>query len=106
VSFTALLVFTVVCVLLLVKLAVKKPRDSSTDWWAWYNAYLRSAEWKMKRKGVLLRCGGRCERCAKAIATDVHHLPGSYARIPHELPWDLAALCYDCHKAQHPGKRF
>jgi 5-methylcytosine-specific restriction endonuclease McrA len=90
--------------LLAVKLAVKKPRNSSTDWWAWYSAYLRSAEWKMKREGVLLRSQGRCEKCDKRLPIQVHHL--TYERVGNELPEDLAALCFDCHRPIHPGKRF
>jgi 5-methylcytosine-specific restriction endonuclease McrA len=84
----------------------RKRRNSSSDWWRWYNGYLRSPEWKLKRQAVVNRAGGRCERCGNFGRLDVHHLPGSYARIPNELPWDLAALCFECHKAQHPGKRF
>lgn len=79
---------------------------SDSDWWAWYTDYLNSPQWKAKRKAVLLRAGGRCERCHQQKPIQCHHLPGSYQRIPHELPWDLAALCYDCHRAEHPGKRF
>lgn len=79
-------------------------RNSNADWWVWYNAYLRSPEWKRKRLAVLLRSGGKCERCGRFGSLTVHHI--SYRNTPNELPWDLAALCYDCHKAQHPGKKF
>jgi 5-methylcytosine-specific restriction endonuclease McrA len=84
--------------------SVSRPSNSNSDWWRWYNGYLRSPEWKLKRQAVLLRAGGRCESCGNYRPLSVHHL--SYRRTPHELPLDLAALCYECHKAQHPGKRF
>jgi 5-methylcytosine-specific restriction endonuclease McrA len=90
--------------LLLARWAFRKPRNSTSDWWAWYNAYLRSAEWKMKREGVLLRSQGRCEKCDKRLPIQVHHL--TYERVGNELPEDLAALCFDCHRPIHPGKRF
>lgn len=82
----------------------KKSKSSSASWWRRYNAYLRSAEWKMRREGVLLRSGGKCERCAKVAWLSIHHT--TYERVGNELPEDLAALCYDCHKLQHPGKKF
>jgi 5-methylcytosine-specific restriction endonuclease McrA len=82
------------------------PRPKSpTDWWDWYNAYLKSKEWKIKRRGMILRASGRCEICGLRKPLQVHHLAGSYSRIPNERPWDLAALCYDCHKEEHAGNR-
>lgn len=84
-----------------IMLGAPKHGDSSSDWWARYNAYLGSPEWQIKRQGVLLRSGGRCEQCGQRKPIQVHHLPGSYRLIPHERPWDLAALCFDCHKEEH-----
>src|SRR3954469_18543490 len=74
----------------------RKHRNSSDDWWHWYNGYLRSAEWKMRREGILLRSQGRCEKCARRMPIQVHHL--TYERVGNELPEDLAALCFDCHR--------
>jgi hypothetical protein len=94
------------CLVWVCLLPFRSQRNSNSDWWTWYNGYLQSAEWKWKRKGVLLRSGNLCEKCGASGRINIHHLPGSYKRIPHEQPWDLAALCYDCHKGEHPGKRF
>jgi hypothetical protein len=65
-----------------------------------YVAYLKSAEWLVKRAQVLHRAGGRCERCHGAEAVEVHHL--TYERVGDELPGDLIALCAPCHRRAHP----
>lgn len=75
---------------------------AKTDWWAEYNRYLKSPEWQQKRQAVIRRAEGRCELCGMRKPIQVHHL--TYARMRHELPEDLAALCFDCHKRQHSGK--
>jgi 5-methylcytosine-specific restriction endonuclease McrA len=84
--------------------SVSRPSNSNSEWWRWYNGYLRSPEWKLKREGILLRSQGRCEKCAGRKPIQVHHI--TYARVGNELPEDLAALCFDCHRPIHPGKRF
>lgn len=105
-----LLVFATIGLLLAIAVGLspsRNRRNSSDDWWIWYRSYLRSPEWEVKRQSVISRAGGRCEKCGNyGRRIDAHHLPGSYSRIPHELPWDLAALCYECHKGEHRGKRF
>lgn len=67
-----------------------------------YQRYLCSREWAERRKLVLTRSGGKCERCRAADASHVHHL--TYARKYRELPEDLQALCEACHEFIH-GKR-
>jgi 5-methylcytosine-specific restriction endonuclease McrA len=67
-----------------------------------YQRYLCSREWAERRRTVLARCGGVCERCRHAAASHVHHL--TYIRKYRERPEDLQALCEPCHEFTH-GKR-
>ena len=68
-------------------------------------SYYSSQEWKNKRM-MRLRLNqflfdGWCERCGKQRATHVHHR--NYEIINGcEHPFDLEALCEDCHKMLHP----
>jgi len=71
-------------------------------WWAWYDAYLASAEWKARRALVLKRAGGVCEGCGKAPATIAHHT--TYEHVGNELLFELRAVCRDCHDRIHPDK--
>lgn len=66
-----------------------------------YHQYLRSDEWKAKRKKVLQAAGGRCQQCG-AAATEVHH--ENYHEIYSESIANLTALCTDCHRDKHPKK--
>lgn len=68
-----------------------------------YREYLHSPEWKAKRVEVLARARGRCERCRKAPAKDVHHK--TYARLGDEKLSDLAVLCRNCHLDEHQKPR-
>jgi 5-methylcytosine-specific restriction endonuclease McrA len=85
--------------------ARKADADSkSAQWWARYNEYLQSPEWRAKRKAVMDRAGGVCEGCRSARATQVHHL--TYQHAGHvspggELLWELVAVCDDCHDRAH-----
>lgn len=60
-----------------------------------YRSYLASPAWQEKRVAAFKRCGGICEGCKSAPATEIHHV--SYERFKRELPGDLAALCHPCH---------
>ncbi len=63
--------------------------------------YLRSVEWKTKRKASLLRYEYRCGRCkSDGEALDIHHLFG-YDLLPHEPQEALIPLCRKCHQIQH-----
>jgi hypothetical protein len=67
--------------------------------WRWfrrwrYDRYMRSTAWREKRIEALARAGWRCQRCRR-LATEVHHV--TYARLGHEWPDDLEALCDTCH---------
>ncbi len=75
------------------------PRSRGAEWWRWYDGYLHSDEWRAKRRRVLRRAGGICERCGRAKAAHVHHL--TYARVGRERIEDLVGLCWPCHQAQH-----
>ena len=76
----------------------------SSQWWAQYNAYLNSPEWRAKRAAVMNRAGGLCEGCRDARATQVHHL--TYTHAGHsfaggEFLWELVAVCDECHDRIH-----
>lgn len=65
------------------------------DWWPWYRIYLKSPQWRIRRRLVLWLHLGRCSVCG-ARATDVHHI--TYARVGHEdILNDLTAACRKCH---------
>lgn len=64
-----------------------------------YEAYLDTPAWQAKRAKVLKRCGGVCEGCGEAPATQAHHL--TYAHLGDELLFELVGLCRTCHTAAH-----
>lgn len=66
------------------------------EWWRWFQSYLESETWRVKRNAVLKRAGGRCEACAQNRATQVHHL--TYVHVGNEPLFDLRAICDDCHE--------
>lgn len=68
-----------------------------------YRAYLRSDGWKLRRQVALDRAGGFCEDCGAPESFEVHHL--TYKRKGNERPEDLVAVCRQCHKERHSGKR-
>ncbi len=80
--------------------AARQARDAR--WWAWYDAYLRSPQWRAKRERVLARDRGVCQGCLSAVATEVHHT--DYRRVGNELLIDLTSLCDKCHATAHPEK--
>lgn len=60
-----------------------------------YKKYLKSHEWKIKSRTVILNAEKICQRCYKEKATEVHHL--TYDNIYNEDIDDLIALCSKCH---------
>jgi 5-methylcytosine-specific restriction endonuclease McrA len=64
-----------------------------------YQRYLRSPQWKAKRRAVLERDRHLCVHCGNGWRLEVHHL--TYERLYDELLTDLATLCRDCHIAHH-----
>lgn len=69
------------------------------EWRVLYDAYLSNDEWKQKRQKVLRRAGGKCEGCADAAASEVHHT--TYAHVGDEFLFELVALCEPCHRRFH-----
>jgi hypothetical protein len=83
------------------RLAQQAQREQeNADWWARYNAYLKTTEWRLKRQAVLTRANNWCEGCAARQATQVHHL--RYDHMGDELLFELVAVCDECHKRIHP----
>ena len=64
-----------------------------------HRAYLKSPQWKARRKNALGRAGGRCEDCGTERNLHVHHL--TYKRHGNELQRDLRVLCARCHRQRH-----
>ena len=61
-----------------------------------YADYLKSDVWQEKRRQVLERAKGRCERCGVAnVMFEIHHV--RYTPWGEETLEDLLALCAPCH---------
>jgi 5-methylcytosine-specific restriction endonuclease McrA len=67
-----------------------------------YHEYIRSEAWREKRRDVILRACGVCERCGLWPVVNVHHL--TYDRVGNELLEDLLGVCSRCHREFHQGK--
>lgn len=61
-----------------------------------YGAYLASREWALKKAAIEKRSGGKCERCRRAYATEVHHR--TYEHLYAEPLEDLIHICRPCHE--------
>lgn len=64
-----------------------------------YRNYMKSPEWYEKRDLVLKRCGGVCEGCGIAPATEAHHV--TYRHFGNEFLFELLGLCHGCHERIH-----
>jgi hypothetical protein len=73
--------------------------EQNREWWARYDAYLRSPAWRQKADLVKKRAGGMCEGCGTRIATQVHHV--TYEHVCNEFLWELRAICNECHERIH-----
>lgn len=62
-----------------------------------YAEYLKSPEWKEKRKMVMQRDKYICQSCLVEDAREVHHL--TYRHLYNEPLFDLVAVCRDCHQS-------
>lgn len=69
------------------------------QWWAQYNVYLKSEQWRKVRARVLKRAQYRCEGCDECAASQVHHL--TYENMGNEFLWELRAVCNACHDRFH-----
>lgn len=93
--------------------AAEREREEYTrNWWSYYDAYLLTPVWQVKREKVLLRANGWCEGCDERKATQAHHLkypqycrPGSPEWIMQEKLFDLRAVCDGCHRDIHATLR-
>ena len=63
-----------------------------------YIEYLKSEEWREKRKAFMEDRGNECEECGEK-GTQVHHL--SYENVGDEDDDDVMVLCNQCHKEIH-----
>ena len=64
-----------------------------------YIEYLKSDEWKEKRKYIMDMADWTCSKCGNK-ATQLHHI--SYDNLgDEELDTDVIALCKDCHDEIH-----
>ena len=77
--------------------APEKPERDSTN--PEYKTYLRSTQWKVKRKRIILERGAKCEICGWLGQLSLHHL--TYVRLYDELDSDLLVTCDSCHAALH-----
>lgn len=64
-----------------------------------YVEYLKSSDWKERRKELLEESNNICSQCG-GKATLLHHL--NYNNLGYEiLEVDVVALCKECHKEMH-----
>ena len=60
-----------------------------------HTPYLKSNEWKEKRKKVLFRDKFTCQACLINEANEVHHL--TYKHYQQEPLFELISMCNKCH---------
>jgi len=60
-----------------------------------HTPYLKSNEWKEKRKKVLFRDKFTCQACLINEANEVHHL--TYKHYKQEPLFELISMCSKCH---------
>jgi HNH endonuclease len=77
----------------------RRHRGGAGDHSAEYAAYMQSPEWRRRRATILRQHGRRCQECGARGPLDVHHV--TYRDLGNERPWQLAALCPDCHRKAH-----
>jgi hypothetical protein len=64
-----------------------------------YDRYMKSPEWKEKRKQAIAEAGDRCQLCNNDHFLHVHHR--TYERFGCEEISDLTVLCGYCHAKHH-----
>jgi len=79
----------------------KQAAGNNKEWQKIFHEYLKSDIWKEKRKPVLIRANGKCEKCGAIIFDpDVHHI--NYDRVGgNETMDDFIVLCFSCHRETH-----
>jgi len=71
-----------------------------------YEEYLRSPEWRRKRKERLKLDRNTCQKCgttSREYRLEVHHL--TYERLGSERMEDLQTLCVLCHPIETSEQR-
>ena len=68
-----------------------------SNWHKYYDEYLKSAAWNIKRNLVRERDNNQCA-CGDASQV-VHHK--TYLNVGKEPLYDLVSLCNECHKRYH-----
>lgn len=68
-----------------------------------YKAYLKSNQWKEKRRTALEFYGNSCGLCGSKHDLQVHHR--SYKNIYKETMADLMILCETCHYRYHRNEK-
>jgi hypothetical protein len=83
-----------------IKTVMSQYREQHTQrkWDYYFNKYLKSDEWKHKRKLIMDFYNWTCQRCSNK-ATDLHHK--TYENIFQEKFEDLEPLCRRCHNKEH-----
>jgi 5-methylcytosine-specific restriction endonuclease McrA len=72
-----------------------------------YKQYIKSAEWRLKRRELINELGSQYSRCGfskrylRSLGRhlQVHHL--HYDTLGCERPEDVMILCNICHKKEH-----
>lgn len=64
-----------------------------------YQEYLDSDEWHLKRNQILERDNNECVLCGSKEKLNIHHI--TYERLGYENNEDLITLCEDCHREMH-----
>lgn len=67
------------------------PKSNYTD----YETYIRSPEWKEKRKKAFQILGRKCHKCPETKRLHVHHL--TYDNLYNESVSDVEIVCETCH---------
>ena len=71
------------------------------SWEQKYQEYIRSPEWKQKRREALERVDHKCQKCGHtkwSRRLNVHHL--TYEHLMNEPPEDLKVVCTVCHRIE------
>ena len=68
-----------------------------------YEDYLKSDEWKAKRKHIAELRKYTCEVCGKVVLKGFHIHHKTYEHFKYELDSELMFLCEDCHTNIHIG---
>lgn len=72
---------------------------NNAEWLAAHAEYLRSPEWRAKRRQVLERDRWICQaglRSCDVAATEVHHI--TYRHWRNEPLFELMSVCTPCHE--------